>query len=194
MHKRLRKEAVEARRSADPDVLLHADEENLNEWRAWIRGPEDTPYAAGVFELEIRAGGQYPLSPPTVSMVTPIFHPNIHGASGEICLDILKSEWSPAWTLSSACTAIRALLSAPNPDSPLNCDAGNLMRGGDVAGFQKKAREMVDAHASAPMPDRADLGRLAPKAVEAPSAGPRCGAWTAAAAVAFPVIVALYCL
>ncbi|CAG8721093.1 9297_t:CDS:2, partial [Scutellospora calospora] len=37
--------------------------------------------------------------------------------------DILKAAWSPAWTLQSACMAIRLLLSNPEPTSPLNCDA-----------------------------------------------------------------------
>ncbi|KAH8043789.1 hypothetical protein JL720_17304 [Aureococcus anophagefferens] len=143
MYKRLRKEAAEARRSTDPDLLLCPSEDNLMDWRAWVRGPEGTPFERGVFELEIKACGQYPLAPPTVRMVTPIFHPNIHGVSGEICLDILKQEWSPAWTLASACTAIRALLSAPNPDSPLNCDAGNVMRAGDMDGFRATARHVV---------------------------------------------------
>ncbi len=33
-----------------------------------------------------------------------------------------------------------ALLSSPEPDSPLNCDAGNLLRSGDERGFRSLAR------------------------------------------------------
>ncbi|GFH31449.1 predicted protein [Haematococcus lacustris] len=88
------------------------------------QGPEATPFASGVFELVLNVPEQYPLVPPAVRFRTRVFHPNVHFKTGEICLDILKTAWSPAWTLHSVCQAVLALLSAPAADSPLNCDAG----------------------------------------------------------------------
>eukprot|EP00983_Pelagomonas_calceolata_P128095 1161476-Pelagomonas_calceolata.AAC.2 len=66
----------------------------------------------------------YFLRPAHVLMSTPA------DGQGEVCLDILKTAWSPAWTLHSVCQAIMALLSDPAADSPLNCDAaeGQLKR------------------------------------------------------------------
>lgn len=60
------------------------------------------------------------------SNAAPIYHfaEAYYSKTGEICLDVLGSQWSPAWTLSSALTAVIALLDSPEPDSPLNVDAG----------------------------------------------------------------------
>jgi peroxin-4 len=69
-----------------------------------------------------------------------VFHPNVHFRTGDVCLDILKKEWSPAWGLQAACRAVLALLSDPDADSPLNCDAGNMVRGGDMIAFNTMAR------------------------------------------------------
>ena len=129
MYKRLRKEAADAQRSTEPDLVLAPQQDNLQSWRAWVAGPTDTPFEGGVFELELNIGVRYPLAPPVVRVTTPLFHPNIHDRTGEVCLDILKEAWSPAWTLVSVVRAVRALLAAPNADSPLNCDAGNLAEG-----------------------------------------------------------------
>ena len=77
-----------------------------------------------------------------------IFHPNIHFKTGEVCLDILKQQWSPVWTLSSVCRAILALLAHPEASSPLNCDAGNLLRAQDFRGYKSLAKMYTRMNAS----------------------------------------------
>ncbi|KAJ1454467.1 ubiquitin-conjugating enzyme/RWD-like protein [Pelagophyceae sp. CCMP2097] len=149
---RLRKELAIVREAPEEDLRLWANPDDLLEWSCHLRGPPDTSYANGVFRLEIRCSEHYPLRPPTIWFETKIFHPNIHATTGEICLDILKDAWSPAWTLREACRAVRALLADPNADSPLNCDAGNLLRAGEDAAFAQQALECVQAHALREMP------------------------------------------
>ena len=91
--------------------------------------------------LEIPSG--YPLESPKLFFVTPICHPNIDFKTGEVCLDILKSDWSPSWDLMSVCRAVKLLLCDGNPSSPLNCDAASLLREGDIVGFESLARLYV---------------------------------------------------
>ncbi|CAM9876854.1 unnamed protein product, partial [Hapterophycus canaliculatus] len=93
-----------------------------------------------IYELRITVGQHYPMVPPSMHFVTKVFHPNVHFNTGEICLNILKKEWSPAWSLQGACRAILALLAHPEADSPLNCDAGNMVRAGDMRAFRSVAR------------------------------------------------------
>jgi ubiquitin-conjugating enzyme E2 D/E len=92
--------------------------DDLFAWEAIIIGPEDTPYEGGVFKLDIKFGADYPYKPPKISFSTRIYHMNIN-ASGGICLDILKDNWSPALTISKVLLSICSLLSDPNPSDPL---------------------------------------------------------------------------
>ncbi|KAA8901556.1 hypothetical protein TRICI_006059 [Trichomonascus ciferrii] len=72
---------------------------------------------------------------PALQMLEPESEEDMFTWTGEVCLDVLKSQWTPAWTLSSALTAVQAMLSDPEPDSPLNIDAANLVRCGDQSAY-----------------------------------------------------------
>eukprot|EP00298_Acanthocystis_sp_HF-20_P027819 c614_g1_i1.p1 GENE.c614_g1_i1~~c614_g1_i1.p1 ORF type:complete len:168 (+),score=51.48 c614_g1_i1:23-505(+) len=129
------------------DICVHPNQENILCWTGYIIGPTDSPFENGKFEIEIRVPANYPMAAPTVRFITKIFHPNIHSKTGEVCLDILKKSWTPAWTIQSVCRAVITLLSHPEPDSPLNCDAGNLMRCGDLRGFKSLAKMYTKLYA-----------------------------------------------
>lgn len=57
---------------------------------------------------------EYPHKAPQMKFVTRCYHPNIDGAGG-ICINILKDEWSPAFTVLAVLRSLSALLAAPNP-------------------------------------------------------------------------------
>uniref|UniRef100_A0A3P8W9M4 E2 ubiquitin-conjugating enzyme n=1 Tax=Cynoglossus semilaevis TaxID=244447 RepID=A0A3P8W9M4_CYNSE len=73
--------------------------DDLFQWQATIMGPADSPFQGGVFFLTINFPTDYPFKPPKVAFTTKIYHPNIN-SNGSICLDILRSQWSPALTVS----------------------------------------------------------------------------------------------
>lgn len=97
--KRITKELAEI--SLDPPTNCSAGPkgDNLYEWVSTIMGPSGSPYAGGVFFLDITFPPDYPFKPPKVQFRTRIYHCNVN-SNGQICLDILKDNWSPALTVS----------------------------------------------------------------------------------------------
>lgn len=81
-------------------------------------GPPNSPYAGGVFFLDISFSPDYPFKPPRVVFRTRIYHCNIN-SQGQICLDLLKDNWSPALTISKLLLSISSLLTDANPHDPL---------------------------------------------------------------------------
>tara|TARA_B100001287_G_C22459319_1_gene424284 strand:- start:139 stop:600 length:462 start_codon:yes stop_codon:yes gene_type:complete len=101
--------------------------DDISKWRATIFGPSETPYAGGIFYLDIEFTKEYPFKPPKIYFVTPIYHCNINPRGG-ICLDILKDQWSPALTIGKVLLSICSLLSEPNPDDPLVPEIAKLFK------------------------------------------------------------------
>ena len=99
-------------------------DDDLFKWVGSIAGPANSPYDGGIFYVEILFSEEYPFKPPKVRFTTKIYHCNIN-RDGEICLDILKENWSPALTISKILLSICSLLTDANPDDPLVVDIAN---------------------------------------------------------------------
>ena len=120
--------------------------DDLFHWHATLMGPDDSPYADGVYFLNIHFPEDYPFKPPKVSFTTQIYHCNIN-ANGGICLDLLKDQWSPALTISKVLLSVWSLLTDPNPDNdPLVPEIAQILRT-DKAKHDTTAREWTTKYA-----------------------------------------------
>lgn len=102
-------------------------EKDMTHWNGWIEGPEESPYSNGKFYLSFKFTSDFPFKPPEIKFLTPIYHPNI-SLKGEICLDILHSQWSPALTIRGLLISLCSLLTDPNLEHGLNKEALQLCR------------------------------------------------------------------
>ncbi|KAK3616070.1 hypothetical protein LTR56_026197 [Elasticomyces elasticus] len=120
---------------------LDAVGDDLTQLSADLRGPEGTAYEGGLWTLSISVPSSYPNTPPVLHFKTPICHPNVNFKTGEICLDLLKTSWTPAYGIVSTLEAVQQLLIAGGePDSPLNVDIAVLLREGDLVAAESLVR------------------------------------------------------
>lgn len=134
---------------AKPVDCVHVYPPNdVSELRFDLDGPEGTPFAAGRFHVVLCFDEHYPEVPPKGFFRTKIFHPNV-SERGEICVNALKKDWSPALGLRHVLMVIRCLLVEPNPESALNDEAGRLLLE-DYGAYERKAIMLTNIHAKRP--------------------------------------------
>ena len=105
---------------AKSHIKLEMNNGNFTVLKGEISGPLGTPYEGATFELDIQIPESYPFKPPRVKFLTKVWHPNISSVTGVICLDILSGEWAAVLTLRTVMISLQALLSAAEPDDPLD--------------------------------------------------------------------------
>jgi len=159
--KRINKELQDLGRDPPAQCSAGPVGDDLFHWQATIMGPSDSPFQGGVFFLSIHFPTDYPFKPPKVAFTTKIYHPNIN-SNGSICLDILRSQWSPALTVSKVSNivlyvlsfislfqvllSICSLLCDPNPDDPLVPEIARLYKT-DKAKYAQLAKEWTKKYA-----------------------------------------------
>lgn len=132
-----------------PGVSCSPVDDNMRILEAQIEGPESSPFAKGVFSLSIQIPDRYPIEPPRVRFLTPIYHPNIDG-DGRICLDTLKMQpqgsWSPSVNINTLLLTIRLLMDCPNADDGLVPEITDEYKR-DIHQWKRKAAEHTKLNA-----------------------------------------------
>ncbi|KIM43426.1 hypothetical protein M413DRAFT_443367 [Hebeloma cylindrosporum] len=116
--KRIQREIADIKKEDLGEIKLAPTDSNMHIWKGCIPGPQGSVYEGGVFEVEIVLPADYPFSAPKVLFKTRIYHMNI-SEQGNICIDILKQNWSPALSLFKVMLSLSSLLTDPNPRDPL---------------------------------------------------------------------------
>jgi hypothetical protein len=87
--KRLRKELQNLERHRhkqgdfEDDIFLRpTNSDSILQWTALLKGPPDTPYEGGVFQISIQCGSEYPLAPPSMKFVTKVRESNRFSVDG----------------------------------------------------------------------------------------------------------------
>jgi ubiquitin-conjugating enzyme E2 D/E len=142
---RIKRELLDLQRDPPSNCSAGPDGDNMYKWKGVILGPSDSPYSGGLFHLNINFPVDYPFKPPLISFSTQIYHPNINSA-GAICLDILKTQWSPALTISKVLLSVCSLLNDPNPEDPLVPEIARIYTT-DRAEYNRKAKEFTIKYA-----------------------------------------------
>ncbi len=140
--KRLRKDIgdvdIETRRNSE-SIVVSLVNDDLTKWKIIFNGQKNSSFEGGVFSMHFTFPKEYPFKPPKAKMDTKIYHPNI-SEGGEICIDLLKDQWSPTISIYRVISSIKSLLVEPNPSDPLNPDAARRYKN-DVSEYNRIARE-----------------------------------------------------
>ena len=108
-------------------IYCHIDESNIQNIKALIIGPKNTPYENGFYLFNITFPDDYPFNPPKVKFLTyeygVRFNPNLY-TNGKVCLSILGTWSGPGWTtclnLNTVLLSIQSLLN----ENPISNEPG----------------------------------------------------------------------
>ncbi|RMY37879.1 hypothetical protein D0866_02974 [Hortaea werneckii] len=132
-------------------TLVNDNKTNVSyrqEFYVRFKGPEETPFAGGLWKIHVELPDQYPYKSPSIGFVNRIFHPNIDELSGSVCLDVINQTWSPMYDMINIFEVfLPQLLRYPNPTDPLNGEAAALMMR-DQKGYDAKVKEYVAKYAT----------------------------------------------
>lgn len=146
MLNRLNKELTDLMANPPENCSICLEGDDLYRWRLSLRGPPETPYRGGRFEILLEIPETYPFKPPEARFLTMIYHPNVKTESGEICSQIYQSDWVPSLNIRFIAETILSMLITPIPEHAVEDSiAAELLQ--NPAAYEHTASEWVTRYA-----------------------------------------------
>ena len=132
----------------DPIVTLGVvvgQMQDIFHWRMTMLGPQDTPYAGGLFYLTAEFPYDYPTHGPKVKFLNKMYHLNV-SRYGDVCISTLN-KWTKGTTMAEVLSLIFALFYRQNPKDPYDQEMAKLYLT-NKAQFDANAREYTQKYAN----------------------------------------------
>ena len=131
------------------------NENDFTKWRATMMGPIDTSYKGGLFYLSINFPPKYPVDPPIISFLTPIYHINVNpfyprnpGAKplGYIPIEALGF-WKPNYSIKEIFLSIYSLFYYGNLICAFDIECANEFKNDKVV-YEEKIKFFTEKYAN----------------------------------------------
>ena len=126
-------------------VTITAIKGDVFHWQMTMLGPQDTPYAGGLFYLTADFPDDYPDHGPEVKFVNRMYHLNVD-SNGHVCINTLSS-WTKGTTMTEVLSLIFALFYKQNPKSAYDSKMAKLFIQ-DRQTFDKNVRFYTEKYAN----------------------------------------------
>jgi len=136
----LSKELMRLTKDPVPGFNVEPLSDDLSTWIVGMFGAPGTIYEGGYFKARMKFPETYPMDPPSMVMMQPMWHPNIY-EDGRLCISILhppgddphsgelaSERWNPTQSVATVLLSVISMLSEPNISSPANVDASVMYR------------------------------------------------------------------
>jgi ubiquitin-conjugating enzyme E2 J1 len=160
--KRLMREAQQM--AKNPVREYHAYPlDGLLEWHFTMRGPDNSPYADGLYHGRILVPTNYPFHPPDVVLITPNGRFELEK---RICLSISSyhpENWQSTWGIATVLTALRDFMKTPGNNGIGAIEYPNEVR----QQLATKSRQFTCPHCHAAVAEHLEIMEAAPSVSEA---------------------------
>ncbi|XP_037927467.1 ubiquitin-conjugating enzyme E2 H-like [Teleopsis dalmanni] len=113
-----------------------------------FRGPQSSFYKNGVWKIRVSLPANYPQSPPSITFLNQIYHPNIDALCGKVCLDVISNAWRSNYNLHNVFSHfLPSLLQEPNATDPLNLKAADMFSS-EPKEFQEMVTNYINHYAT----------------------------------------------